>query len=132
MTAITLKYSGTPSLYLSVDSNGRLAFSENPSIWNTINPVTGNEFEKVTLQLNSPGNAFDLRYLSCPPNPESGNPFLLLPDAHAAARLSQVGPSINGFPIIVNGLTNAFLNRTVENDVIVGSDGMQAFIVTPV
>ena len=132
MTAITLKYSGTPSLYLSVDSNGRLAFSENPSIWNTNNPVTGNEFENVTLQLNSPGNTYDKRYLSCPPKPESGNPFLMLPDAHAAARFSQVGPSINGFPIIVNGLTNAFLNRTVENVVIVGSDGMQAFIVTPV
>ncbi|EDT42905.1 hypothetical protein [Burkholderia ambifaria] len=132
MTAITLKYSGTPSLYLSVESNGRLAFSENPSIWNTNNPVTSNEFENVMLQLNSPGNAFDKRYLSCPPNPESGNPFLLLPDAHGAARLSQVGPSIKGFPIIVNGLTNAFLNRAGDNDVIVGSDGMQAFIVTPV
>ncbi|AZQ52018.1 hypothetical protein [Burkholderia cenocepacia] len=132
MTAITLKYSANPSLYLSVDSKGRLAFSDNPSIWNTNHPVTGDEFENVTLQLNSPGNTFDKRYLSCPPTPVSGNPFLMLPDATDAARLSQVGPNIGGFPVIVNGLTNAFLNRTDENDAVVGSDGSQGFIVTPI
>ncbi|KAB0637389.1 hypothetical protein [Burkholderia latens] len=132
MTAITLKYSANRSLYLSVDSKGRLAFSDNPSIWNTDKPVTSDEFENVTLQLDSPGNTFDKRYLSCPPIPASGNPFLMLPDANDAARLSQVGPNIDGFPVIVNGLTNAFLNRTGENDVIVGSDGSQGFIVTPI
>lgn len=130
MTTVTIQYVALPSLYLSVDNTGLLLFGTTPSKWDTNKPVTSDNFESVTLQLNSPGKAGNKKYLCCPSHPSPGDIFLLEADGRNAATFSQGGPNIGGFPIAINGLSNVFLNRTLQNTVIVGGDSAQGFIVS--
>jgi hypothetical protein len=130
MTTITIQYATLSSLYLSVDNTGRLLFSTTPSKWDTNNPVTSENFQNVTLKLNSPGNVNDKKYLCCPPNPAPGNIFLMESDGRSAARFTQVGPNVGGFPIFINDYPGALLNRTLQNTVVIGGDGSQGFVVT--
>ncbi|HWW04779.1 hypothetical protein [Collimonas sp.] len=131
MTTVTIQYAGVPSLYLSVDTTGKVLFSTTPSKWDTNNPVTKDNFQNVTLQLNSPGSVDNKKYLCCPPNPSPGDIFLMEASVSNAASFTQGGPNIGGFPITINGSPNVFLNRTLQNAVIIGGDSSQGFVVTP-